>query len=226
MIIIAPAGSNITYIGFILNNIKIKDILTYHNLYFKQSRIKTKFSWIHNLDINYVSKQDVKIYFDHYQEVIILNWHIKFRTYPNSKHDTDYGKSWEQEQKLSWEKFTTQWEERAILHQTIKILTETNISQKIYYPGRNFNGSCLYKGYAESKEEFLKFGINYSKSQYDVWKDSQKPIFDRWHFILSNITLEKIKKIDSPIEKGIALGVYSINNKIVENELWEKYIKY
>ncbi len=218
--IIAPAGSNMSYIEGVLRGIKITPGLfaglSYHHL-----GVINRTS-----DLNYtpINDQCIKIYFNKFLELIILNWHYKLRVFvdPSDREHLVFGPEWEQQQKEAWKYYGNDWEIRAVLRWLYSIYQDPSYGEKIKAPGRNFDGCCLYEGYEESKREFAKFGVDYTQQQYESWRESQKKIISVW------------KDMDKPdfvngfkydFEKGVYIGLKGMKSNMTEEQAWEQYIK-
>jgi hypothetical protein len=222
---IAPAGSNISYIRFILSKYPLtQHILSYHTI------PNVDNLWTHDLDYP-VNDKCIKIYFEKYIEIIILNWNFKFRITPadeinpSGKSNQYYGKEWKKTQKHIWGIFKEKWDMRATLHWLYKIFNDKKYSVKIESPGKNFNGASLYEGYESAKEQFSEFRIEYSMKQYTDWKDSQQVIFNSWAKIKECKNITDVDFLDFEFEKGIALGLIGITNNMSEDIIWKKYVK-
>lgn len=222
---IAPAGSNISYIKSILYKYPLmQSMLSYHTIP-ELEEFKT-----HDLDYP-VNDKCVKIYFEKYMEIIILNWNFKFRITPadgfsnSGKSWQSHGPEWEETQKYVWSMCKEKWDIRATLHWLYKIFNDKKYSVKIESPGKNFNGASLYEGYESAKEQFSKFGVEYSMKQYTDWKNSQQVIFNSWSKIKECKNITDIDFLDFEFEKGVALGLIGISNNISEDIIWKKYVK-
>ena len=213
---IAPSGSNVTYIEGVLRGVGLTAGLAYHSIGVGNHTA--------NLDHTPITARCIKIYFDKFYELIILNWHYKVRLFVdrNDKRYTHYGPEWEQQQKEAWKAYGDKWEIRAVLRWLYSVYNDPSYVEKIKTPGRNFNGCCLYEGYEESKREFANFGVNYTKEQYDRWRDSQKNIISVWK------NMDKPNFVDEfeyDFAKGIYIGLQGIKNQMTEDQAWEHYIK-
>ena len=186
--------------------------------------------WTHNLDYP-VNDKCVKIYFEKYMEIIILNWNFKFRITPadgipfSDISDQYFGEEWEKTQKYNWSAYKEKWDMRATLHWLYKIFNDKKYSAKIKRPGKNFNGASLYEGYESAKEQFGEFDVEYSMEQYTDWKNSQQVILNSWSKIKECKNITDVDFLDFEFEKGVALGLISISNNISEEDTWELYIK-
>ena len=218
--IIAPAGSNMSYIEGVLRGLKITPGifagLSYHHLGVINRTSNLKYEPIDN--------QCIKIYFDKFLEIIILNWHYKIRKFmdPNDREHLNFGPDWELSQKEAWKSYGDDWEIRAVLRWLYSIYNDVLYCERIKPPGKNFDGCCLYIGYEESKQEFANFGVNYTQEQYQEWKDSQKSIISVWK------NMDKpnfVNEFKYDFEKGVYIGLQGIQNKITEDQAWESYIK-
>lgn len=218
--IIGPAGGNISYIQGVLQGLDITPGpfagLSYHHL-----GVVNRTS-----DFAYepIDEQCIKIYFNRFLELIVLNWHYKLRVFvdPSDRCHLRFGPEWEQQQKEAWKYYGDKWEIRAVLRWLYSIYNDPIYGKKIKSPGRNFNGCCLYQGFEESKREFADFGVNYTEKQYHDWKDGQKPIISVWK------NMDKpdfVNEFKYDFEKGVYIGIQGIRNKMTEEQAWESYSK-
>lgn len=225
-LIVSPAGSNISYIRYILSKSEqIEGRLSYHdNRHNEQGKIS------HSLEIEHPRENMIKIYFEKFHEVIILNWHYKFRVYPTEymigeKTVKEYGDEWTATQKEHWKNFKNNWETRAVLHWFYKIYNDKNYQTKLPSPARNFNGASLYESYHSAKQEFGKFGIDYTEEKYMNWQKSQEVVLNSLKIIRNIKKIEEIKKLMYDFEKGVALGLFGVMNNLSEENTWQEYIK-
>ena len=215
---IGPAGSNMSYIEAVLRGVDITPGrfagLSYHHL-----GMVNRTSDLSHKPIN---DQCIKIYFQKFREIIILNWHYKLRLFvdQDDRPHLQYGPEWELSQKDAWKYYGDKWEIRAVIRWLYSIYNDDTYGEKLQPPGKNFNGCALYEGYEKIKNEFAAFDVDYTKEQYQSWKDSQKNIIEVW------------KKMDLPnfvnnfkhdFEKGVYIGLEGIRNKMTEDEAWEKH---
>ena len=215
---IAPAGSNVAYINLILNQEQYSDGLAYHS--------RDILPWTHDLKCENISENNVKIYFDNHFELIILNWFHKFIVQPdNVDWVLRYAKEWTDSQKKVWSDFGEDWCVRAVLKWMYNIDADPNFKSKIREPGKNFCGSALYNGYDVAKAEFKKHHINYTAEQHQKWVDSQRPVLDSWQNIENTTEIDKIANLQYNFEKGVALGLYGLKNKLTEEVTWQNYSK-
>jgi len=215
---IAPAGSNVAYVSLIFNQEPYNDGLAYHS--------RDILPWTHDLNYENISGNNVKIYFDNHLELIILNWFHKFIVKPDSVDWVQrYAKEWTESQKKLWPDFGEDWCVRAVLRWLYNIDADPSYKSKIREPGKNFCGSVLYDGYDVAKAEFEKHKIKYTAEQHKKWVDSQRPVFDSWKNIKNTIEIDKIAKLQYNFEKGIALGLYGLENKFTEETTWQHYSK-
>ena len=227
---VAPAGSNISYIRYILSKTEnIESRLTYHD-----NRHNERGAILHCLEIKNPKEDMIKIYFEKFHEVIILNWHFKFRVYPTDymfeengvkKTVRTYGEEWAVSQKEIWKEFKNNWETRAILHWFYKIFYDKNYKLKLPPPAMNFNGASLYESYPSAKQEFAKFDIDYTEEKYINWQKSQEVILNSLKIIKNIKKIEEIKKLMYDFEKGVALGLFGVMNNLSEENTWQEYIK-
>jgi len=215
---IAPAGSNVAYISLIFNQESYNYGLAYHSRDIRP--------WTHDLNYKNIAENNIKIYFNDNLELIILNWFYKFIVKPdNTDWVLQYATEWTDSQKKVWSDFGEDWCIRAVLKWMYNIHADPNYKSKIVEPGKNFCGSVLYNGYDLTKEEFKKHHINYTKEEYQKWLNSQKPVIDSWKHIKDTTAIDKIKKLKYNFEKGVALGLYGLKNKLTEEVTWQHYIK-
>ena len=216
--IIAPAGSNMSYIEGVLRGIKITPGrfagLSYHHL-----GVVNRTSDLNHKPIN---DQCIKVYFEKFRELLILNWHYKLRLFvdPDDRHHLQFGPEWELSQKEDWKYYGDKWEIRAVVRWLYTIYNDSKFGEKIKPPGRNFNGCALYEGFEQIKNEFANFDVDYTNEQYQHWKDSQKNIMEVW----KNMDVPNfVNNFEYDFEKGVYIGLQGIRNKITEDEAWEKH---
>lgn len=215
---IAPAGSNVAYISLIFNQEKYNDGLAYHS--------RDILRWTHDFNHKLVTENTVKIYFKDHIELIILNWFHKFIVKPdNVGWVLRYSKEWRESQKKLWSGFGEDWCTRAVLKWLYNIDADPRYGSKIMGPGKNFCGSALYDGYDLAREEFEQHNVKYTKIQYEKWIGSQKQVLDSWKKIKNTITIDKIADLKYNFEKGVAIGLYGLENKLTEEVAWQHYSK-
>ena len=131
-----------------------------------------------------------------------------------------YGPEWELSQKDAWKYYGDKWEIRAVIRWLYSIYNDDTYGEKLQPPGKNFNGCALYEGYEKIKNEFAAFDVDYTKEQYQSWKDSQKNIIEVWKKMdLPNF----VSNFEHDFEKGVYIGLEGIRNKMTEDEAWEKH---
>ncbi len=220
MKIIAPAGSNVAYIGMIITNTPLEPAQTYH---IQEKNLPTaRFLYSHDTKD---TDRDVKISFDKMPEIIVLNWQVKFRMQPQSEGDKSQGDAWAKEQQKCWQSYGQDWEARSVLHWTHKICNDKSLLSDYDNVGLMFRGESLYEGYESACTEFKKLNVEYTQIEYDTWRESQKHIFKFLESIRQVSTLAQIKQMDNNVIKGIALGIYAKKNAINDEDVWQLYIK-
>ena len=215
---IGPAGSNMSYIEAVLRGVDITPGrfagLSYHHL-----GMANRTSDLSHKPIN---DQCIKIYFQKFREIIILNWHYKLRLFvdQDDRPHLQYGPEWELSQKDAWKYYGDKWEIRAVIRWLYSIYNDDTYGKKLQPPGKNFDGCALYEGYEKIKNEFAAFDVDYTKEQYQSWKDSQKNIIEVWNKMdLPNF----VNNFEHDFEKGVYIGLEGIRNKMTEDEAWEKH---
>ncbi len=215
---IGPAGSNMSYIEAVLRGVDITPGrfagLSYHHL-----GMVNRTSDLSHKPIN---DQCIKIYFKKFREIIILNWHYKLRLFvdQDDRPHLQYGPEWEVSQKDAWKYYGDKWEIRAVIRWLYSIYNDATYGEKLQPPGKNFDGCALYEGFEKIKNEFAAFDVDYTKEQYERWKDSQKNIIEVWN----NMNLpNSVNIFEHDFEKGVYIGLEGIRNKITEDQAWEKH---
>lgn len=223
MKIIAPAGSNVAYIGMIITNTPRESAQTYHNQFLGWNTDSlSRFSYDHDAND---TDRDIKISFDDMPEIIVLNWQVKFRINPQSEADKSPGDAWTEEQQNLWQSYGKDWEARSVLRWTHTICNDKSIRSDYDDIGLTFRGESLYEGYESASTEFKKLSVEYTQIEYDTWRESQKHIFNFLEAIRQASELEQIKQMDHEVLKGIALGIYAKKHGINEKDVWQLYIK-
>lgn len=248
-LLIGNSGSNHNYIGLRLCGIKIKNALTYHkfgthgkniildisNLQYHEIEKNLKnnnysalvcFTSKFNQDLsNLLKKYNIKIIqilINQNQECLLINWQEKLRIHPEEDKDKSFSKEWEQQQNKIWQNYTKFTIERAVCRWTYSLYNEEFIDVK-----KNVNADyfflfgSLYESYESTKIEFKKFSIDYLEEEYYNWKKSQKIIFDSWTAIKKNLETPKILEFD--YQKGIAIALRGIKERISEQQCWLTY---
>lgn len=219
---IAPAGSNVAYIGLIITGVDVSSCLSYHAIYENSDAVH--FNWVHDLDKK-LNDNDTKVYFDDMREIIPLNWYTKFVLEPALPKDKKFGIDWVNAQSEAWKaSHGSEWMTMAALRWFGNIYKENlglgNLDEK-----RHFDGTCLYKGHKISQSQFEKFGVTYNKEQYDQWYDSQKQVIDMIAEINNCDSMAKVHSMNDDFCRGIALGVLARKMSITEETAWQQYIK-
>tara|TARA_Y100001937_G_scaffold97060_1_gene132082 strand:- start:7384 stop:8055 length:672 start_codon:yes stop_codon:yes gene_type:complete len=223
MKLLGVAGSNVAYIGMVINKLPITKTLTYHGQYYDSKRNKTpRFGYIHDMASQ---DRDIKIAFDFWQELPVINWHVKFRLHPQTNYDARVGERWNRQQKPLWNAYDDLWESRSILRWTSTWLNDPYMKSNADNIGKIFHGTCLYEGYESARAEFKKFDIDYTKDSYDSWRESQNVVLEYWQQVKDAVNVEKARKLGTQTLTGVALGMIASKNKITEDEVWETYLK-
>ena len=223
MKLLGIAGSNIAYIGMVLCQMPIINTLTYHGQYFDGKKDSDRnFNYVHDMTSQ---DRDIKIAFDYWQELPVINWQVKFRLHPNTEYDAKAGHLWNDQQKSLWSSYDDLWETRSILRWTSTTLGDPYMKSDADKVGRIFKGTCLYEGYESARAEFKKFDIDYPKDSYDNWRQSQDVVFKYWQQVKDAVSVEKARALGSQTLVGVALGSIASKNKITEEEVWETFIK-
>jgi len=249
ILLIGNSGSNHNYLGFKLLNLKVENCLTYHkygthkhgsgiidislfDIKSIEEFIEKDYSvfvchadrW--NDSINeLMKKHKIKVFqilIEKNQECLLINWQEKLRINPQDKQDKFFSQEWETQQKQIWQKYTEFPIERATFEWTYKLYDKEFIDvKKIQNADGFFAFGSLYDSYESTRLEFKKFDIEYSEIDYTNWKTSQKLIFDSWNSIKNNINTPKNLKHD--YQKGIALALKGINEKLNDQDCWDRY---
>lgn len=218
---VAPAGSNVAYIGLIITGVDVTPCISYHTIY---EKIKVKFKYIHDVDKK-IDKEDIKIYFDHMKEIIPLNWYTKFILKPATEFDKTAGVQWIESQSGAWkETHSDRWMARAALRWIYNLNTQGlglgDLDQK-----KHFDGTCLYEGYEMSRSQFAKFGVTYYEHQYQQWLESQVDVIDMITSIVQCDSMTKVHSFNDDFSRGIALGSLARKRSLTEESAWQQYIK-
>jgi hypothetical protein len=223
MKLIGLAGSNIAYIGMVLTGTPFGKALSYHNQVFDhRDKGKGRFQYFHDMTKD---DSDVKIIFDDQQEIIVLNWQVKFRLHPDSDFNTKEGDVWSRSQYQIWKDFGSLWETRAVLQWTHSLHDDQHLRSTSDYAGSIFDGQSLYKGFTEARAEFSKFGIDYTQQDYNDWRHSQGIVFGYIEQLNDVTEVGQVDSLPNDVLKGIALGRVAKNNGLSDDNVWERYIK-
>jgi len=218
---IAPAGSNVAYIGLIMTGVDVTPCISYHVIYKKS---KVKFSFEHDLDKK-IHAEDIKIYFNHMKEIIPLNWHTKFILRPATESDKTVGVKWIESQSGAWKgTYGKRWLTRAALRWMYNLDIQ-RIGLGDLDKNKHFDGTCLYEGYEMSRVQFAKFGITYHEHQYQQWLNSQIEIIDKITRIAQCDSMASVHSLDDDFVQGIALGSLARKKSLPEESAWQLYIK-
>jgi len=215
----------VAYIDLIFHGKEFTDRLAYHSIERGQSSLE-HCNWTHELSLKDITKHHVKIYFDDSLELILLNWFYKFFVKPESEDWIHTVRNeWQKSQKKHWAIYGDHWNVRAVLRWMYNIDVDPNYKSKISFPGKNFCGNALYNGYDIVKEEFGKHDVDYTKEKYERWYESQESIIKSWKYVKNIHNIDEIKKLNYFFERGVALGLYGLKNKLTEEVAWKDYIK-
>jgi hypothetical protein len=218
---VAPAGSNVAYIGLIITGVDFEPCLSYHTIYEKE---QTNFHYHHDLDKK-ISADDIKIYFNRMKEIIPLNWYTKFILRPATEFDKASGIEWMKIQSDSWkEKYGSKWMTRASLRWMYNLELQ-NLGLGGLNEKEHFDGTCLYNSYEVSQRQFAKFGTTYYKKQHEQWLHSQKSVVNTWNKIIQCDSIARLNSLNDDFFRGIALGHLSIKSSLTEESAWQQYIK-
>jgi hypothetical protein len=248
-LLIGNSGSNHNYVGLRINEIEIKNELTYHNYgthssknildisYLNYIEVEKKlkknnsifmvcFASMYNKEIfNLLKKYNIKIIqilIEKNQECLLINWQEKLRINPMNNKDKSLSKEWEEQQKNAWQNYTKFPIERAIVRWTYNLYNKEFIDvKKNHNIDSFFLFGSLYESYKKTKTEFEKFSVNYLEEEYNNWKTSQKIIFDSWSAIKNNLKTPNRLQLD--YQKGIAIALQGIKENINEHDCWIKY---
>lgn len=223
--IVSPAGANGNYIALVLSGLLKKNELSYHNQGTHSDQNKTiKQIHIYNNeqhnniinDDSYFVLQNVvndKFWF------VIINWWEKmmYNSSPYTDLD-DFVTPWIREQKERWNMYKHPIV-RAILNWFYAYKNkERPECLRINEIKNTFNFESLYTDYENTASQFAQFGIQYTQKDYQLWKDSQRVIFES-NDQINNMPIKFLKK---DYQKAIAIGLLGINNNLSENECWDQ----
>jgi len=221
--LVGLAGSNVAYIGMVCTDTLGDPAQTYHNqLAGWDPNALASFTYVHDLDD---TDRDIKISFDDKQEIIVLNWQVKFRIKAQTESDKSKGDAWTKEQQKLWQSYGQDWEIRSVLRWTHTVCNDARLRSNYDNIGLRFRGESLYEGYDSASKEFKKIGAEYPRTAYDTWRESQIDILKFLELMEQATTLAQVKKLDNNVLKGIALGVYAKKHGISEEDVWHLYIK-
>jgi hypothetical protein len=246
----APAGANCNYISIIINNNNKKEIiknLVYHKLgthnsiirvikpsenleeikkYLTDKKYIACFVHFWREEFNEFHKEknilSFQIFIDDYKEIVIINWFEKFIFNYTTDQDKLAGQQWLKNQDNVWKNYTSFTTERAVVHWLYNIDTKPGFKKECSFK-KIFNFSSMYNSFELTKNEFLKFNINYSKEMYNTWKDSQKIIFDSWNLIKNNVNTPE--NLEHFYQRGIAIALNGLKNNLKEQECWDQLSK-
>jgi len=221
---LSPAGGNHNYISLVLLGKIKRSILIYHEDGAYSSNnpgIKHGHFWNDSYQkiidnpstFAYHNVINEKFYF------VIINWWEKFCYNAPDDYHRNFYKEWYDQQIFLWKNFD---------HPIVR----ANLNWFYGYKNKDrpelkdcphitnkFNFDCLYTNYESARDQFLKFGIEYTESQYNDWKNSQKCVFDSFQEIQN----KPINQLTKDYQKAIAIGLLGMENNLSEQECWDSF---
>ena len=232
-VIIGPAGSNINYISQVLTDTKLPSMLSYHyNINGSHSLKKTENWPVKQIFLpctdyqSYLNEKNliIQIVIEQQKKFLLLNWFEKHSR--RESHDGPWLENWCDTQYQSWEPYIEDKETRLIRgvvywfyslqdknHPDMIDLKE--VKNKFYFD--NFYSN----NHKAISQEFAKFDKDYSLQMYNKWIESQKIIFDSMDSIMNN--LNSPHKLNSFWQKGLAIALYGLKNKLNEQQTWKYF---
>ena len=105
---------------------------------------------------------------------------------------------------------------KVFINATPKTFYFKSFTKKFYF-------SSMYESYYLAKEQFKKFGIEYTEKMYEDWRTSQNKIFNSWNLIKSNI--DNPEYLTQFYQRGIAMALNGLKNNLKEQECWDQLSK-
>ena len=222
--LLSPAGGNGNYIGLVLLGKVEQPALSYHfqGNFSKNNPGVIQYHIWDDSNLKFCNQPDIiaiqnvvkeKFYF------VIVNWWEKIFFHQSSDWETAYSDDWLKEQTELWKNFdypivraNLNWFYAYKNKNRPELYDVPLIKNKFYF-------DSLYTNYESAKDQFLKFGIEYTESQYNDWKNSQKCVFDSFQEIQN----KPINQLTKDYQKAIAIGLLGIENNLSEEECWQKY---
>ena len=235
--LLAPAGSNYNYIAQVLTDAKIESMLAYHyhhNGSHLPERTKGWFNYTHweNKDKKFSAKEKftlgdplfIQVLCKSKLHMILINWfekHSRIR-----KDDIQFLTMWKEHQSKIWVDKHSNKEHRfiqAVANWYYKLQDpECRDIKDIIEVKNKFLFESFYTGSHHALQtEFAQYKKDYTKEMYNAWYDSQTIALKSEDAVLKNI--QTPERLESFWQKGIAIGIYGVENNLNEQEAWDKF---
>ena len=223
--ILSPAGGNINYIALTLLGKIVESQLAYHDQGthgHNAHLIKHQSFWDHSFQV-YLDDKDflpIQVVTEEKFYFLIINWWEKLYFHVNNNNDLlIWAQQWLSDQGERWKEYEQPF-------------VRANLNWFYAYKDRirpemfdcpqiknKFNFDFFYTSYESLGDQFRKYGIKYTKQQYESWKTSQQLIFESYR----EISHKSINQLTKDYQKSIAIGLLGVKNNLTEEECWKEF---